>query len=160
MDMKGQAERRFVVHLRHDRGYRYISQASEDGRLHGAPYVSDEPDPVGEASGPATPALLGSAIGHCLSASLLEALRHAHLEVLDFETEVAAVVKPNEDGLPRIDHVDVKIRPHLAESSPRMQRCADVFLKYCRVSCSVKRGLDGGVGVEWRIDQMEAVEES
>jgi organic hydroperoxide reductase OsmC/OhrA len=156
MEMKGQEERRFVVHLRHDGGYRYISQASEDGRLHGEPYVSDEPDPVGEASGPATPALLGSAIAHCLSASLLEALRHAHLEVLNFETEVVAVVKPNEEGLPRIDHVDVKIRPHLARASPRMHRCADVFENYCTVTSSVKRGIDVHVAVEWRIGQSEA----
>lgn len=157
MDMKGQAERRFVVSLRHLGGYRFESQASEDGRLHGERYISDEPDPVGEASGPATPALLGSAIGHCLSASLLEALRHAHLEVLEFETEVAAVVRPNEQGLPRIDHVEVKIKPHLAESSPRMQRCADVFENYCTVSSSVKRGIEVRVAVEWQIGQSEAV---
>ena len=156
MEMKGQEERRFVVHLRHDGGYRYISQASEDGRLHGEPYVSDEPDPVGQASGPATPALLGSAIAHCLSASLLEALRHAHLQVLDFETEAVAVVIPNEEGLPRIDHVDVKIRPRLAEASPRMQRCADVFENYCTVTSSVKRGIDVRVAVEWEIGQSEA----
>ena len=157
MEMKGQAERRFAVHLRHLDGYRYLSQASEDGRLHGDPYVSDEPDPVGEASGPATPALLGSAIAHCLSASLLEALRHAHLEVLDFETEAVAVVKPNEQGLPRIDHVVVKIRPHLAQASPRMQRCADVFENHCTVTSSVKRGIDVRVAVEWQIGQSEAV---
>ena len=157
MEMKGQEERHFAIQLRHDGGYRFVSQASEEGRLHGEPYVSDEPDPVGEASGPATPALLGSAIAHCLSASLLEALRHAHLEVLDFETEAIAVVKPNEEGLPRIDHVDVKIKPRLAEASPRMDRCADVFQKYCTVSSSVKRGIDVRVTVEWEIGESEAV---
>ena len=157
MDMKGQEERRFVVHLHHDGGYRYISQASEDSRLHGEPYVSDEPDPVGEASGPATPALLGSAIAHCLSASLLEALRHAHLEVLDFETEAVAVVRANAEGLPRIDHVDVTIRPHLAEASPRMHRCADVFENYCTVTSSVKQGIDVRVAVEWQIGANESV---
>jgi organic hydroperoxide reductase OsmC/OhrA len=157
MEMKGQPERRFDVHLRHLNGYRFESQASEDGQLHGDPYNSDEPDPVGQASGPATPALLGSAIAHCLSASLLEALRHAHLEVLDFETEVVSVVKPNEQGLPRIDHVDVTIRPRLAETSPRMHRCAEVFENYCTVTSSVKRGIDVRVSVEWQIDQSEAV---
>ena len=79
MHMKGQPERDFVVNLKFEGGYRFSSQASEDGRLHGEPYASDEPDPVGEASGPATPALLGSAVTHCLSASLLEALGHAHV---------------------------------------------------------------------------------
>lgn len=159
MHMKGQDERHFVVQLRHDGGYRYISQASEDGRLHGEPYASDEPDPVGEASGPATPALLGSAIGHCLSAALLEALRHARLEVLDFETEAVAVVKPNAEGLPRIDRVDVKIRPRLAEASSRMKRCEERFEKHCTVTSSVKRGIEVNVDVEWQIEKMEATQE-
>ena len=160
MHMKGQEERRFVVNLRHDGGYRYISQASEDGRLHGEPYVSDEPDPVGAASGPATPALLGSALAHCLSAALLEALRHAHVDVVDFETEAVAVVKPNEEGLPRIERVDVKIRPHLAQPSPRTQRCEDVFEKYCTVTSSVKRGIEVNVDVEWKIEEVEAAGEA
>lgn len=152
MDMRGQAERQFAVSISHVNGYQFASQASEDGRHHGIPFVSDEPDPVGEASGPSTPALLGAAVGHCLSASLLEALRHAHIEVLDFETEAVAVVKPNAEGLPRIDHIDVTIRPRLAENSPRMDRCADVFERYCTVTSSVKEGIDVRVRVEWRID--------
>jgi uncharacterized OsmC-like protein len=152
MHMRGQAERRFAVHLTHEGGYRFSSQASEDGRPHGAPFASDEPDPVGEASGPSTPALLGSALGHCLSASLLEALRHAHVEVLGCETEAVAVVAPNAEGLPRIDRVDVTIRPRLATGSPRKDRCAEVFERYCTVTSSVKRGIEVRVHVEWRID--------
>ena len=151
MDMREQAERRFVVSLSRDGGYRFSSQASEDGRSHGEPFASDEPDPIGEASGPSTPALLAAAIGHCLSASLLEALRHAHLEVTDCETVATAVVKPNAEGLPRIDHVDVVIRPRIAENSPRIERCVEVFERYCTVTSSVKEGIDVRVGVEYRI---------
>jgi uncharacterized OsmC-like protein len=131
MHMRGQPERQFAVRLEHQGRYRFQSQASEDGVLHGGPFGSDEPDPVGENSGPSTPALLATALGHCLSASLLEALRHSHLEVLDCETDAVAVVKPNEEGNPRIDHIEVTIRPTLSESSPRMQRCADVFENHC-----------------------------
>lgn len=152
MDMRGQPERRFSVNLDHKGRFRFVSQASEDGVLHGQPYASDEPDPVGENSGPATPALLGSALGHCLSASLLEALRHAHLEVRGCETEATAVVIPNEEGNPRIDHVDVTIRPRLVESSPRMQRCADVFENHCTVTQSVRRGIDVRVKVDFLIE--------
>jgi organic hydroperoxide reductase OsmC/OhrA len=152
MHMRGQAERRFVTHLNHEGGYRFSSQASEDGRLHGIPFASDEPDPVGEASGPATPALLGAAVGHCLSASLLECLRHAHLEVLSCETEAVAVVKPNAEGLPRIDHVEVTIRPRLAAESPRKDRCGEVFENYCTVTCSVREGIDVRVRVDWQVD--------
>jgi uncharacterized OsmC-like protein len=151
MHMRGQKERRFAVNLKHESGFRFISQASEDGRLHGNPYVSDEPDPVGEASGPATPALLGSAIGHCLSASLLEALRHAHVEVLGFETEVVAIVKPNEDGLPRIDGVDVQLRPTVKNRSAETKRCSGIFEKYCTVSSSLKKGIEIRVNVDWQL---------
>ena len=152
MDLRGQAERRFVTFLTRVNGYRFSSQASEDGQPHGAPFLSDEPDPVGEASGPSTPALLGAAVGHCLSASLFEALRHAHIEVIGFETEAVAVVKSNSEGLPRIDHIDVSIRPRLAKASPRMDRCADVFERYCTVTASVKQGIDVRVRVDWRIE--------
>jgi organic hydroperoxide reductase OsmC/OhrA len=152
MHMRGQTERHFAVHLRHEGGYRFSSQASEEGRSHGVPFASDEPDPVGDASGPSTPALLGAAVGHCLSASLIEALRHAHLEVLDCETEAVAVVVPNPEGLPRIAHIDVTIRPHLAQASPRMDRCADVFENYCTVTSSVRQGIDVRVHVAWKID--------
>jgi organic hydroperoxide reductase OsmC/OhrA len=152
MDMRGQPERRFAVHLEHQGRYRFMSQASEDGVTHGAPYPSDEPDPVGENSGPSTPALLGSALGHCLSAALLEALRHAHVEVRDCETDAVAVVVANEQGLTRIDHVDVTIRPRIAERFPRADRCADIFQNHCTVTQSVKRGVEVRVQVEFGSD--------
>lgn len=149
MDMRGQEERRFEVTITHRERYRFSSQASEDGRAHGTAFVSDEPDPVGDASAPATPALLGAAVGHCLSAALLEALRHAHVDVRGCETNVTASVRPNEEGLPRIDHVDVVIRPQLAEANPRMDRCAAVFEKHCTVTSSVRAGIDVRTRVEW-----------
>jgi organic hydroperoxide reductase OsmC/OhrA len=154
MDMRGQPERRFAVTLTHDSKYRFISQAHEDGRLHGERYASDEPDPVGDASGPATPALLGSALGHCLSAALLECLKYARLEVLDCETEAVSVVKPNEQGRPRIDHVAVTIRPRLAQSSPRTNRCVETFQNHCTVTSSVRQGIDVRVNVEFRVEDL------
>ena len=151
MHMRGQTERRFAVRLAHQSNYQFLSQASEDGRLHGVPYLSDEPDPIGDAAGPSTPALLGSALGHCLSASLLEALKHSHIDVLECETEAVAVVKPNAEGNPRIDHIEVTIRPRVLERNPRMQRCEDVFENYCTVTSSVKRGIEVRVKVDWKI---------
>lgn len=150
MDMRGQDHRYFRVDLHHIDEYQFVSQASEDGRHHGDPFASDEPDPVGGAAAPATPALLGSAIGHCLSASLLETLRRSHLPVEDFHTEVTAVVAPNTAGLPRIDHVDVVLRPVLSRVSARTQRCEEVFEKHCTVTSSVREGIDVRVRVDWR----------
>ena len=68
-----------------------------------------------------------------------------------------AVVKPNEEGNPRIDHIDVTLRPRLAQSNPRMNRCAEVFENYCTVTSSVKRGIDVRVGVDWSIDESDEV---
>ncbi len=150
MDMRGQSERHFAVQLRHDRRYRFVSQASEDDRHHGELFASDEPDPVGDASAPATPALLAAALGHCLSASLLEAMRHAHLPVADIQADVDAVVAPNGGGLPRIDHVDVVLRPVLTEPSARTRRCEEVFERHCTVTSSVRDGVDVRVRVDWQ----------
>jgi len=152
MQMRGQAQRRFAVHVKHVDEYQFSSQASEDGRLHGEPFVSDEPDPVGKNAGPSTPALLGAAVGHCLSAALLECLRHAHVEVLGCETEAVAVVAPNSEGLPRIDHVEVTLRPRLRELSSRKDRCEELFQRYCTVTSSVKKGIDVRVQVEWQAE--------
>ena len=150
MDMRGQHHRNFHVDLRHLERYRFAGQASEDGRVHGEPFESDEPDPIGDASAPATPALLGAAIGHCLSASLLEALRHAHIPVDDFQAEVNAVVAPEATGLPRIDHVEVILKPTIGQRHPRATRCEEVFERHCTVTSSVREGIDVRVRVDWQ----------
>lgn len=149
MHMRDQDERHFRVTVRHDKNYRFISQAHEDGRLHGDPYVSDEPDPVGAASGPSTPALLGSALGHCLSAALLEALRKSRINVHAVETEVDAVVHLGDEGLPRISRVDVKITPTVSAIDGRTDRCRDIFERHCTVTSSVKKGIDVNVSVDY-----------
>jgi organic hydroperoxide reductase OsmC/OhrA len=150
MDMRGQDERRFAVRLEHRGAFRFLSQASEDGRLHGAPIQSDEPDPVGEASAHSTPALFGASLTHCLSASLLETLRHAHVEVKGLTADAVTIVAPNEEGLPRIRRVEVVIRPQVPEGAPRLQRCADVFEKHCTVTASVRQAIDVDVQVDWQ----------
>lgn len=150
MDLSGREQRNFKVHLTHLERYQFESQASEDGRLHGVPFRSDEPDPVGDAIAPATPSLLGAALGHCLSASLLEALRHAHLPVLALEADVTCAVVPNAQGLPRIDHVDVVITPTLERAAGRARRCEELFEQHCTVTSSVREGIDIRVQVEWQ----------
>ncbi len=160
MDMRGQPERRFSVRLRRDDGYRFRSQAREDGRLHGEPFVSDEPDPVGDASGPSTPALLAAALGHCLSAALIEVLGRSRIQVGDCETDAVAIVRPNEEGLPRIGRVEVTIKPAISDHSPRIQRCAEIFENYCTVTSSVKEGIDVRVGIDWSGPDEEEVRDT
>ncbi len=152
MHMREQAERRFNVRLDWLDGYCFASQASEDGTAHGTPYISDEPDPVGMASGPSTPALLASAISHCLSAALLEALRKARVDITAMSAEAEAVVRPNAEGLPRIDHVAVTLKPTLCQAEILAKRCAEIFESYCTVTSSVKRGIDVRVKVDWNLE--------
>jgi len=147
--MRDQSERRFKVQLEHLDGFRFQSQASEDGRLHGDPIYSDEPDPVGEASAQATPALLATALTHCLSASLLETMRHAHVDVRSMAADATAVVALGKEGHPRIRQVDVVIRPQVPTGSPRLDRCAEVFEKHCTVTASVRDGIQINVKVDW-----------
>lgn len=155
MEMNGKQQREFKVNIKHLDKYRFLSQASEDGVKHGEPFYSDEPYPVGDASGPSTPALFAASLGHCLSAALLEALRKTRIEVLGSDTEAVAIVKPNSEGLPRIDRVEVIIKPQINEDNIRKDRCADIFEKYCTVTASVKKGIDVHVNVEWDIKQLE-----
>ena len=157
--MKDQDERHFRVMVEHDRDYRFISQAIEGDKLHGEPFVSDEPDPVGSASGPSTVALLASALSHCLSAALLEALRKAHVEVKGFTAEADAVVHLGDERLPRVRKVHVTLHPKLAEVGGRARRCAEIFEKHCTVTSSVKAGIDVHVDVDWQISEGERITE-
>lgn len=151
MEMRNQPERRFDIHMKHVERFRFSTQASEEGLPHGVPFASDEPDPVGDNAGPATPALLATAVAHCLSASLLETSRKAHIEVLAMETSATAVVIPNAEGNPRIARIEVLISPLLANDNPRKQRCEDVFQNYCTVSSSLKPAIAIDVRVDWRV---------
>lgn len=157
MHMRGQEERLFSVTLRHTEKFQFVSQAHEQGVLHGAPYPSDEPDPIGDNSGPSTPALLASAVGHCLSASLVETLRHAGIQVISLTTEATAVVAPNAEGNPRIRRIDVQIRPVVDKESRNVQRCIDVFENYCTVCQSIRNAVPVEVKVEWKAAEQPSV---
>jgi hypothetical protein len=52
MHMRGQHEGRLAVTIKHHEKYQFMLEASEGGRAHGNPYLSDDPDPVGGAAGP------------------------------------------------------------------------------------------------------------
>lgn len=153
MHMREQPERRFDIRLQHVERYTFETQASEDGIPHGKPFLSDEPDPVGDNAGPATPALLATAVAHCLSASLLETSRKARMPITGIDTKATAVVRPNADGNPRIDRIEVTLFPTLEADNPRRQQCENVFQNYCTVSSSLKPAIDIVVAVSWQITE-------
>lgn len=156
MHMRDQAERHFGVKIQFIEKFQFKSQAYEGNVIHGAPVVSDEPDPVGSNAGPSTPALLAMAVGHCLSASLVETLRHAGINVVSLTTEAISVVAPNADGLPRIKQINVTITPVLEKDSRNIQRCIDVFENYCTVCQSIRPAIDVHVTVPYVIQELAA----
>jgi organic hydroperoxide reductase OsmC/OhrA len=134
------------VSLELDEGYRFEVRFAD-----GLPALSmDEPEPLGEGSGPNASAVLAAAVGNCLSASLLFCLRRAHVDVAHMVAEVDVTPVRNEKGRKRIGAIDVVLRPVLGEdaSEGRYQRCRDVFEDYCVVSDSVRHGIDVSVRVE------------
>ncbi|WP_157264174.1 OsmC family protein [Azohydromonas aeria] len=157
MHMRDQAERHFGVHIDFTGGFKFKSQAYEGDVLHGASVLTDEPDPVGTNAGPSTPAMLAMAVGHCLSASLVETLRHAGIHVQGLSTEAIAVVALNEEGLPRISRIDVTIRPVVDKESGNIKRCVDVFERYCTVCQSIRPAIPVHVEVSHVVRQQEAV---
>ncbi|MGQ0595898.1 OsmC family protein [Aquabacterium sp.] len=156
MHMRGQEERHFGVRIKHLEGFKFESQAFEGDLLHGAPLLSDEPDPIGTNAGPSTPAMLATAVGHCLSASLVETLRHAGIYVTELTTEAIAVVAPNEDGNPRIKRIEVTIRPVVPKDSGNIKRCIDVFENYCTVCQSIRVAIPVHVEVPYVVRAPEA----
>lgn len=153
MHMRNQAERHFGVAIQFIDKFQFKSQAYEGDVLHGAPVLSDEPDPVGSNAGPSTPAMLAMAVGHCLSASLVETLRHAGIRILSLTTHAVSVVAPNADGLPRIKQIDVTIVPVFESESGNIRRCIDVFEKYCTVCQSIRPAIDVHVQVPYVVQE-------
>ena len=102
----------------------------------------DEPPPLGEAHGPNPAALLATAVGNCLAASLLFCLRRSRVEVRGLTAHVTVRVARNDKGRLRIGGVGVELVPALAsEAAGRLQRCAEMFEDFCVVTESVRHGI-------------------
>ncbi len=155
MHMRNQTERHFGARIEFIEGFKFRSQAFEGDTLHGAAVITDEPDPVGSNAGPSTPSMLAMAVGHCLSASLVETLRHAGIHVLSSTTEAIAVVTPNADGNPRIQQINVTISPVLDKASRNIDRCIAVFENYCTVCQSIRPAIPVHVSVPYVIRQAQ-----
>lgn len=134
-----------VVHLELTGGYRFVVDMG-DGR---GSLVMDEPPPVGEGSGPNASAVLGAAVGNCLSASLLYCLRRAHLEVDSLEADVEVTPARDERGRLRISSIQVRLHPVVADGAGgRMERCLELFEDFCVVTESVRHGIPVDVRVD------------
>lgn len=136
----------YKVDLRFVRGYEFVATFADNEKL--APIVFDEPEPLGEGSGPNAAAVLAAAIGNCLSASLAFCLRKVRLEPVDISAAVVAHVTRNDQGRLRVSGVDVELTPEVLEQDrSRLERCERLFEDFCVVTESVRRGIPVNVKV-------------
>lgn len=100
--------------------------------------LSDEPAPLGTGTGPSPVDLLASAVGNCLSASLLFACQKYKDDPGALRAEVKAEVGRNERNRVRVLGLAVDLhlgRP--AADVAHLQRVLDTFEDYCTVTQSV-----------------------
>ena len=135
----------FTIEMDLQEGYRFLVEFGEGI----PPLLIDEPEPLGDESGPNAVRVLAAAVGNCLSASALHCLRRARIDVLDMHTTVGATTQRNEQGRLRVGGFAVRIEPVVAEDDrTRMRRCMELFEDFCVVTQSVREGIEVGVTVE------------
>ena len=103
----------------------------------------DEP-PIfcGSGLGPNAARVIAAGVSNCLSASLAFCLRKAKADLKGMKV-IAQGIFGREEGLLRLQKIDVKIYPKLGseEDLDKLERCKGLFEKYCIVTDSIRRGL-------------------
>ncbi len=102
----------------------------------------DEPAPLGQGQGPSPVQLLATAVGNCLSASLLFALRKYKQNPDPLRTEVRAEVGRNADKRLRVLGIDAKLHLGVAAASlEHLDRVLAQFEGFCTVTESIRQGI-------------------
>ncbi len=110
---------------------------------------ADEPPPLGKGEGPTPNHLLAAAVGNCLSASLLFALRKYKQDPGGITTTATCTIDRNEQGRLRVQRIDVRIRfGRAAAELAHLDRALAQFEEFCTVTQSVRGGVDVHVRVE------------
>ncbi|MCP5269923.1 MAG: OsmC family protein [Burkholderiaceae bacterium] len=109
---------------------------------------ADEPPPLGQGTGPSPVQLLAGAVGNCLSASLLFALRKFKQAPEPIHTEVTAEVGRNADGRLRVLGMQVTLTLGVpAAQLQHLDRVLGGFEAYCTVTQSVSGAIPVAVSV-------------
>lgn len=138
------AEITIRTQLQQDRDFRF--QARFEGLE--ATLLSDEPPPLGESAGPSPLHLLGSAVGTCLSDSLLFALRKYKQSPELLSCELETSVGRNAQGRLRVSAIHAKL--HLgvpAANLAHLERALAQFEEFCTVTQSVRAAIPVSVQV-------------
>jgi uncharacterized OsmC-like protein len=134
-----------TINLAHD--YEFV--ADFDDVPEAPSILFDEPRPLGGDHAPNAAAVLGAAIGNCLSASLAFCLRKAHVPVEGLTARVTTRTSRNERGRFRVSGIEVELVPEVAETdSAGLRRCEGLFEDFCMVTESVRHGIPVTVSIK------------
>ncbi len=135
---------RLSIEQEQDYQFRIRFEGSDLDALH-----TDEPAPLGQGTGPNPSLLLLSAVGNCMAASLLFALRKFKNVPGLLRATVTATSERNEDGRWRIPRAEVVLHlPEAADSYRSLDRILATFEDFCVVTQSVRHGIDVHAVVE------------
>lgn len=107
-----------------------------------ATMLADEPEPLGQGSGPAPNHMLLAAVANCLSASLVFALQKFKQDPGQLKATATPEMGRNADKRLRIVGINVKLelgRP--AAELEHLERVLAQFEEFCTVSMSVRQGI-------------------
>lgn len=103
----------------------------------------------GEEKGPSASRLLASAIGNCLSASLIFCMRKSKIEFSSLKTIVNGKIERDENNLLRVKEINVELFPKVMEEDlDKLEKCKAIFERYCIVTESVRKGIKVNVEVK------------
>lgn len=134
------------AHLRQKDGYKFEITFDE---LPGGSVMMDEPTPVGKSEGPSAAMMLSSAVGHCLTSSLLFCMQKSRGTIKEIEAEVDTNLARNERGRWRVAEIKVRIKPTVdAVDKEKLERCRGLFEDFCIVTASIREGIKVDVKME------------
>lgn len=107
------------------------------------PWIVDEPSPTGRDRGPGPVRALATAVGHCMSSTLVNTLARAHVPVTPLRTTVHVEVGRNDRGRLRVRRIslDVVTQPMDEADRARFDHCLSIFEDFCTVSGAVREGI-------------------
>lgn len=112
------------------------------------PLLSDEPPPLGQGVGPEPERLLAAAVGNCLSASLLFALRKFKQAPEPLACEVSVELGRNAEKRMRVLGLHARLTLGVpAASLEHLDRVLATFEDFCTVTASVRAAIPVSVVV-------------
>lgn len=110
--------------------------------------LADEPPPLGHGQGPSPVQMLAAAVGNCLSASLLFAVRKYKEDPGPLSCEVEAEVGRAADKRLRVLGIDARLTLGVpGEAIEHLDRVLASFEDFCTVTASVRAGIPVNVQV-------------